>query len=453
MDSKELVERLDKNQFYDKVFNIIDLVFAFWLILMPMLDFVFCCFGFDEFDIIFQLEVIPFFYLIFKSISLIINFKKINLKNKTIIDWLVLVLLVWFMVSTFVNNAINTNCLVGLSYFIVFVLVRSIDKKYYKLFANILIIELVFDTILGFIDLNNEFIPSFENGEYVMSFQFMNPNWSAFSVIIAEMLSLWLLLKSDKLWLKILYFIGFLIMTAGLFVGGSYAPEFFLIFAQLALLVFLWIKYKKCPWWILSAFLSTIFISFAVWFVPAWGKASTAAANFFYESLAVIDGKLGTNLVYNVSSFINKIFGGGTIDVVAGSDGWARNDLKAETYKAIFASPKSFFIGYGCRYIYEIRVHSMSLVIWLEFGFVGFLLYVAIIAMLLVKFIKVKKDDYLVFLLIVFLMLLFEGLFCSIEPFNFVYLIMITIVFHKTLCVSEGSFKKDKGKIYGKNED
>lgn len=453
MNSKEFIDKLEKGQAYKKVFNMIELVFAFWLILMPMIDFVFCLFGVTNFDMIIQLEVVPFFYLIFKVISFAINYKKINLKNITIIDWLVLALFVWFMVSTVVNNAINVNFLIGLGYFILFVLLKSIDKKYYKLFANILIIELIFDTILGFIDLNNEFIPSFGSGEYVMSFQFMNPNWSAFSVIIAEMLSLWLLLKSDKLWLKIAYFVVFLIMAAGLFVGGSYAPEFFLFFAQLALLVYLWVKYKKCPWWILSAFLSTIFISFAVWFVPAWGEASTATANFFYESLAVIDGKLGTNLLYNVSSFVSKIFGGEVMNGVAGSDGWTRNDLKVETYKAIFSSPKSFFIGYGARYIYEIRVHSMFLVIWLEFGFVGLLLYVAIIAMLLIKFIKVKKDDYLVFLLIVFLMLLFEGLFCSIEPFNFVYMIMMTIVLYNVLYVAEEGLKLDEGKIYGKNED
>ena len=446
MDTKKLTDSLDDRLFSDKIFKKVYVFYAFWLVVSPVVETICQTVGL-KFIVMFQIMLIATLFAITKFFELIFNFRNINIKNKTIIDLLLVCLFVWFLISSAVNSAFNVNFFLGICYFLCFVLFVSIDKRFYKTLAIVFVCEMVFNTILGLIDLENNIVPGFEENEFEMSMQFRNPNWAGFVVIIAEILCLWFIYDSEKSLQKASYFLAFIVLTIGLFVGGSFAPEMSFYLCELALLIYLWIKNKKCPWLILSAFLTSIFISFAVWFVPVFRRVSTANANFFYETLAMIDGKLGTNLVEGVSTFFDKLFGWGVMTEVPGSDGWGRGDLNAQAYKAIFASAKSFIFGYGSAYIYTIRVHNCFLVMWLEFGIVGILLFLAIIAMLLVRFVKIKKTDCIVFLFSALVMLLFDSLFCCIEPYCFPFFVIFSAIIYKQLYSKELKEAKQKQEI------
>ena len=443
MNSKTLANKLDEKLFSDRIFKKLYVIYAFWMVLAPILETILGLLGLSM-NLMFHVMISSMLFAITKLLEIAFNWRNIKLKDKSIIDLLVVCLFVWFMVSSLVNNEINYNFIYGLCYFLAFSLFFSLDKKYYKAIAIVFIAEMTLDTILSFIDFNNMFIPGFtcvgEEPNFVMSMQFLNPNWSALVVIIATMLAFWFVYKSEALWKKICYVVCFVVLVTGLFVGGSYAPETSLFLCELALVIYLWIKYKKCPWWVFSLFLVTIFISFAVWFVPAWGKASTASANYFYESLAVIDGKIHTHFVRDVSTFFNKLFGWQIIDKVPGSNGWDRGNLTAMAFEAITNSPKSFIIGYGAGYIYNIRVHNCYVALWMEFGFVAFALYIAIIIFLIVRFAKSKISDNLTVMLMIFGMLLFETMYCCIEPICYIFFVMVAGVLHKMISIS----KKEK---------
>lgn len=446
MENKQLADKLDENLFSSKIFNKIYTVFAFIIILGPILETFFACFGLTV-TFIAQYMILSLVFVIIKVMELIFNRKEFSLKNFTIIDWLVLALFCVVVLSCLINGAININFLYAMSFFAIFVLFSRLDKKWYKILAFLFICEMTFSTFLGFCDLGNVYLPGFYDekwGKYAMSMQFLNPNWSSLVVIIAVILSLYLLYSSNKISEKIFYLFTASFMSFGLYVGGSYAPETALYLCEFGFVLYYWIKNKKCPWWIFSAFLINVASSFIVWCVPVLRNVSTANANYFYESLAVIDNNLGTNLAEAISTFFSKIFGGSIITNVAGADGWDRGDLKAKALSAILASPKSFIIGNGCAYIYEVRVHNIYYVMAMEFGVVGLLIYLAIAVLLIVKFIKSKKDNLLIFMFAGFLMILFASMYCCIEPVCYHFILMLFAVFYSLLKNAEPLPKKQK---------
>ncbi len=442
METKKLADALDENLFSDKLFKKAYVFYAFWLVLSPIIETIFCTFG-VKFIVMLQMMCITALFFLTKFFEFLFNFRNINLKNKTIIDLLLVVLFLWILISTIITNTFNFGFMFAICYFASICLFLNIDKKFFKTIAIVFISEMVLDSFLGLIDLENKFIPGFDTENFTMSMQFFNPNWSAVVIIIAEILSLMFMVFSKKTWQKVLLFVGMLVMSLALFVGGSYAPETALFLCELAMLIYLWCKNKKCPWLVLAVLLSTIFVSFAVWFVPAFRNVTTARANYFYETLAVIDNKLGTKLVRAVSTFFNKLFGWDIIDKVLGSDGWGRADLRERAFNAIFANLKTFTIGNGCSFISDLRVHDCYLVVWMEFGTIGFLCYVAIFVMLLVRFIKVKKSPQIVFMFAGFVMMLFESFFCCIEPFCYPFLAVFFVIVYRMFYDAELKPKKE----------
>ncbi len=443
MEKTQFIDVIEEKLFTGKYFKKIYYFYALWAVLAPILtSFLFLV----NIEVQFYMQhiFISMLFILTKTVEIALNIKELKNKKLNVVEILFIALCLWFIISSLITGAINTNFLFGVTLFILFSIFCSLDKKQFKLLVIAFIIEMVCETLLGFIDLHNKFIPGFGEECYSMSMHFMNPNWSGFVVIMAEMASLWFVLKSDKLWQKILFLAGYIIMAAGLFVGGSYAPEMSLFLCELALVIYLWVKNKKCPWWIFGAFLSTIFISFAVWWVPALCEVSTASANFFYESLGVIDNALNTNLVESVSSVLNKWFGWDKISVVAGADGWDRGDLNAEAWRAITTSFETFMFGNGAKYIYTVHVHNCYLVIWMEFGLPALLLFMAICSMLLVRFIRVKKTNFIVFLFSIFCMMLFECIFCCIEPTCYQFFVMLSVFLYKVLYSAELNKTKEK---------
>lgn len=452
LSSKEFAKKLDENLFSVKNFKKIHLFCVFWLILSPMIETLFWTFGID-FNMVTQSLCVAVFFCVVKAMELCFNFRQITFKGN-LTDLLIVCLFAWFLTASFVNAPINFYFFIAISYFLIFALVLNVDKKYYKPIAVVFSIEMILDSILGLIDLHNKFIPGFDVDDFAISMQFDNPNWSGFVMIIAGVLILWFIINSEKIWQKGLWFAGFAILNLALFVGGSYAPEFSLVCCELAILIYYWIKNKKCPIWTLSALLLTIFISFFVWFIPAFREASTANANFFYESLAVIDGKLKTHLVEDISTLFNKLFGWNIIGSVAGSDGWGRNNFKAMAYKAIFKDAKSFLFGYGSGYLHtEIRVHDCHIGLWLIFGTPAFLLYLVIFVSLLVRFIRVKKTDKSIIKFMVFVMILFEMMFCCIEPYCYVFFIILVAFLYKELYSLSLKSELAKKEVNGKESE
>ncbi len=444
MDVKKLTDSLDEKLFSNTLFKKCYKIYVYWLVLVPLVETFFHILNL-EIDVVFQLMMISLLFVLTKFFEIIFNIKSISLKNKTIIDLLIVGLLLCFFVSAIINKEYNIGFIFGVCYFCCFYLFLNIDKKEFMLLAYIFVFEMIFDVCLGLIDLKNQIIPGFSENEYAISMQFVNPNWSAVVLLFAEILSLWFIINFKGTWKKVLMFLGYLLMVTGMFIGGSYAPEMFLFLCELSLVIYFWIKYKKCPIWILFALVCTIVISFAVWFVPVFRNLSTANANFFYETLAVLDNKLGTSLVKNISTFFDKLFGWGVVLEVPGADGWTRGDLTAQAYAAIFSNPKSFIIGYGPGFIYsDIRVHNCFLVLWLEFGIIGLLLYLAVITMLLVRFFRIKKNDCIVMLVSAFIMLLFDSLFCCIEPYSFPILVVLAVVLYRKLYDQEIKKKEIK---------
>lgn len=446
MESKSLADKLDENLFSSKIFNKIYVVFAFIVVLGPIIETFFACFG-VSFSLVAQCFVIELLFIILKILETIFNRKDFSIKKFTVISWLLVAMFLAIMISNIVNGVLNENFIFAISFFAIFAMFSKLDKKWYKPLAFLLIVEMTFSTFLGLLDLGNDFIPSFHSerwDKYAMSMQFFNPNWSSLVVIISVVAAFYLLYSSKKLGEKIFYLFAASFMSFGLYVGGSYAPETALYLFEFGILLYLWIKYKKCPWWILSAFLINVASSFIVWFVPAFRGATTASANYFYESLAVIDNNIGTNLVEFVSEIFNKLFGWDVIKSVPGADGWTREDLKADAMAVILSSPKSFIFGLGSGYIDEIRVHNVYYVLWMEFGIIGLLIYLAIAVLFTIKFIKSKKSDYLVFLFAGFLMLMFASMYCCIEAVCYHFMVILFAVFYKELKAAEQSPKKQK---------
>lgn len=429
---KSLADNLDEKLFSEKIFKKFYLILSFWLILSPMVELLFWTFG-VKFLILTQSLFISVLFCIAKVMETVFNFRNWHFK-KNVTTLLVFCFFVWFLISSFVVGAINFHFFIAITYFLTFVIFLNVEKKYYKTISFVFAIEMIFDTILGIIDLHNKFIPGFDSEDFAMSLQFGNPNWSGFVMMIAGVAILWFMINSKTKWQKGLWLAGLTVLLLGLFIGGSYVPEFSFILCELAILIYYWIKNKKCPIWILSAFLLTIFISFFVWFIPAFRDVSTAYGNFFYESLAIIDRKLNTNFVRDVSTLVDKIFHTGTISGVRGSDGWDRNDYIAMAFSAIFTNAKTFIFGYGAGYLHShIRVHNCYVGIWLEFGVVGFILYNLNLVSLLVRFIRVKKSEKTVVLFSCVLMMLFEKLFCCIEPYCYGFFVMLVAVLFREL--------------------
>lgn len=454
MDVKRFADSLDENLFSGKNFKKAYVIYVFWLVLCPIIETItglLQC----QFDKLTQLFIIIVLYFLTKTLELAFNYREIKITKPRASGILLLSLFAWFMICTIVNSAFNVNFFFGLGFFVIFMLFLKIDKKHYKTLAWIFVVEMAISSLFGLIDLRNEFIFKLEGFDlYTMSLQFVNPNWSGFVLIITMIVCLWFMLNTDSKLHKSLYFLAYIAMALALFIGGSYAPETALFLCELSLIIYLWVRYKKCPWWILSALLTTIFISFAIWWVPAFRDATTASANYFYESLGVIDNKLNTNLVEVVSTLIANIFGGHPMSFIPGSDGWDRDVLNMQALNAIFESPRSFMFGYGSDYVSTIRVHNVYLVLWMEFGLPGILLFVSTCLLLLVRFIKVKKNDLLVFLFTSFIMMLFEFIFCCIESCCFPFFVMLAAVLYRLLYDAELVNKKNdvKGEEIKKEE-
>lgn len=435
MEKTKINWKEEDNAYINKVFDKVNIGLAFYVILMPLITSLFAIFT-PNFDYLNALIIFLCIYIIFKVFYYCFNFRFIKFRKPDLLEIFGLCLFGFITISGIINfNFLMQSLgnfiafLFPYFYLFAFLAVIRLDKKYYRKLLYTFIITITICSIMGICDLHNAFMPGFNADSFPMSLQFFNPNYSAYITIMAIVLCIYVLWNSRKLAEQIVFWTCFVVLNVALFINGCFSAETAMFIAELFLLIYFWLKNKKCPWIILSCLLISIASSFV------WIKGvSTSGANYMFEALGFIDNKLGTHLVEGISKIIDKIFHTGVISEVAGSDGWDREDLKAAAFKQIFSSPKACLFGSGAGINYDIRVHNVCIQMWLEYGFFVMAFYVAILVLLVVRLFKTKFSSHNMFLFAVFIAVaLVCYYFGCLEPYSFTYWTCFLAVFTKEI--------------------
>ena len=436
----------EDNNYLNKIFDSINLGLAFAIIFAPILTSLICLLG-VEIDFLNVQLIIYAFYIMIKIISISLNLRFFKFRRLDILEILATALFLMLCITEIINAPISFNFIFTLGFFIVFSIFRKIDKRYYKIFLYCFVLTIAVCSIMGVCDLNNSYMPGFDEKTFPMSLQFYNPNYSGYITTMAVLLCIYILYTFKKRWEQIVFWIAYVVLNVCLFINGCYSAEVAMFVGELFLLLYLWIKNKKCPWIILICMILSIGASFV------WIKGySTSNANFMYETLAVIDYNLGTKLVKNVSAFFDKIFGTGVLEGVPGADGWGRSDAKQLAWKEISTSPNSVLFGYGILYNNNVLVHNVPLQIWLEYGIINLLLYVSIFVVLIIRLIKTGFKSYNIFLIAIMIsVLVICHYFGCLDPYSFTYFVCILSILARE--INEKWKLKKEGKKAEVNKD
>lgn len=420
----KLVWKEEDNAGVNNILKFMDVILAFCMVLTPLITSAFCLVG-ATIDVPNLLLILYCFYFFIRFFSLALNWRFIRFKKPDIVTILTYALCVMIFVTEVINSAFCLNTLFKYGFIITFLTFYKLEKKYYKSILYTFILTIAVCSIMGVCDLNNSYMPGFVEITYPMSLQFWNPNYSAYITVMAIIMTIYVLSKYKSKLEQVVFWIAYVVLNVALFINGCFSAETAMFIGELFLLIYLWFTNKKCPYVILICLGISIASSFA------WVKGySTSNANYMFETLSFLDGKLGTKLTKNVSTFFDKLFGTGIIERVAGSDGWERGDLKVKALSEIFASPKSILFGYGVLYNNNIRVHNVFLQIWLEYGLVNIALYVSIWVIWVVRFIKTKPKSYNLYLTTLLMVtILVSHYFGCLEVYSFTYFMCFVAVF------------------------
>ena len=312
-ETKKLNWKPEDNNYLNKVLDVINLVLAFSIVFAPLLTSLICLLGADIDFLNVQL-IIYAFYIMTKIISISLNLRFFKFRKLDLLEILATSLFLMLLITEIINAPIEFNFIFTLGYFVIFVIFRKVDKKYYKALLYSFLLTIAVCSIMGVCDLKNSYMPGFDEETYPMSLQFFNPNYSGYITTMAILLCIYVLTKFKTKWEQIVFWTVYVVLNCCLFVNGCYSAEFAMFIGELFLLLYLWIKNKKCPWVILICMILSIGASFI--YVHGY---SSSRANFMYESLAVLDHNFKTTLVKDVSTFFDKLFGTGIIESISGA--------------------------------------------------------------------------------------------------------------------------------------
>ena len=426
------------------IFDRIYTVLAFWAVLVPMMSTVFAAIGLN-FEITWQWIVIAFLFGLAWFVQFSFNLTKLKLKKLNLFEILGLSLIVLFVIVMFVSGVSQfATLLLYFSYILLFFLVLKVDKKYYKLLAYIFIVEMVVDSILGVIDLNNKWIPGFFEDSYAFSMQFKNPNYAAYIIVAAIMLCMYYYLNSEKKADKILTASSFVLLNVFLFFNGTFVAETTLFIAEIALVIYFWIKNKKFPLWLGIAFAVTFICSFF-----RINRYSSSTTIYIFEVLALMDSYLGTNFI---GFILDNFKGSEKIIYGLSSTSMARDEVLAKAINISLKEPQwnrgglatraieyctlgfmPFVFGNGIGFANEvIRPHNLFLWWWVDFGIVFSILFYALCVTLIVMFAKSKNKAKIIFPFIIFCAYLFMYNF-GVTDYSFVVFIVIFAGLYKAL--------------------
>lgn len=93
------------------------------------------------------------------------------------------------------------------------------------------------------------------------------------------------------------------------------------------------------------------------------------------------------------------------------------------------SSVKMFLFGGGAGYNYDIRVHNVYIQIWLEYGIINLLLYVAVLTVLAIRLFKTKFSSHNVFLFVAMIAVIIVcHYFGCLDPYSFTYYVCLLAV-------------------------
>lgn len=291
----------------------------------------------------------------------------------------------WIMLSCMVTNSFNIFLMYFIIYMCIFICVITLDEKYEGLIVNTLICTMAVSCLLGMLDPTGRFMPGFDIKTYPLSMQFYNPNYTGYVMALVGILNTWIMCTTkDKKQLAISIF-AYVLLNIYLFMNGSFAPITFVFFTLLVMILYFWIKEKKCPVKLIISFLAMIPMAFLVDLIPDINKYRTCDYNYFLECVAVVDNYLGTDML--------SWFG---ISEIIGSDGWDRGARQEAAWAEILSNFKTFFFGNGSGGNFKFLPHNTFLCLWLNYGIIATLLYYSINIYLLVRFLQIKNNTHLI---------------------------------------------------------
>lgn len=370
----------------NKIKNLANLILAIFITVTPLIVVVCNVIGINA-QIHKLYQIFGVIYLIYLPFPIVLMFKqkgawqRILEKLKSLPVILAVALYTLMFLNCIITNSVNIFLFYFIVYICIFICLFTIDKKYDNLIINTLIITMSICCFLGFLDPGNKFIPGFDIGLAPLTLMFYNPNYAGYAIALLAILNIWIMCTTDNNKQRIVSIVGYIFFNVYLFMNGSFAPITGFIFTTILMIIYAWIKQKKCPTKLLISFLSIIPFIFITDAIPDINKYRTCDYNYFIECIAVFDNIFGTKLL--------RMFG---ISQVAGSDGWGRSELQAAALAEILSDIKIFLFGKGAGGNFYFIPHNTILCLWLNFGIVPTLLYYAINIYLIVRFFKLKNN-------------------------------------------------------------
>lgn len=406
--------------------DMINASFAMWLAVSPVLCIIFG--SFMRFSIETQLVAFGLMYSIYLLIRVVLCRKEISFKDflRRIISLpavVGVVLFLWVVCSAFIHKA-NSTWMYYISYFMVYLCFRLLGRDLFKFMLYIFLSSMLISVVLSLISPMGVGIPGYlYNGIGGYSMQFVNPNYSAYIVATLTVVCAGFIKNDASIFDKIFFPISFLTFTLWLYCNGSFVPIAAVYLFTFILLLYRWIRERKCPYLLLTFFVLIIPMSFIVDMCTFWVQYRNCSVGFFRECLAVIDN------IFHI---------GLSPEEVPGADGWGRKELIMDTFRGIFASVYTVFLGYGAGTLTLFRPHMQILSLWVELGLVAPVCYATICIWTIVRFFKCKcKEDVLPFFLglCAFLVMSFFG---SMMVYTFTLIVPIFGMCHAYL------FSRDK---------
>ncbi len=402
--------------------NKLNICFAMWLALMPMVVFLF-----DIVSIKFILPYQTVAWGILYFICLVIGLLRFCLKggrlefNKLKNPYMLIVglILAWIMISSLINQAFNVQLIIYLSYFLMFLCIYRLDKIWVKVVLNTLLVSVAISCVMGFIDPYAKFMPGFKYAELNMSLHFNNPNYAAYVVASLAIVCFVKFNSSQGKFWNTFYLVIYLIYATHLFMNGSFVPISILFMLEIIIQVILGIKAKHLQRKMLITTIVLIPICFLVDLIPNIEKIRTCQYNYFLEGIAVFDNIFKTNIL--------SLFG---INGIAGSNGWDRQDLLITSLKALTSSSKMFIFGGGAGTFTIYTPHNGTLSLALDFGVVMPILFASLLVVLSINLIRQKFDLNNLYTIYPIISLLICYIFGSIMCNSFyVFIIMLAVLF------------------------
>ena len=387
------MELLSENQIkkLNKIKDFINLILAMYITLSPILIVLVNIFSKDLVYINLLFKSFGSLYVLFLPYVIFCNalqggfLQTVKEKLKKLPVILALALYGWILLSCMVTLTFNVFFLYFVIYICIFICIITLDEKYEGIIINTLVCTMAASCLLGMLDPKGRFLPGFTDESYPLSLQFYNPNYSGYVMALVSILNTWIMCTTKDIKKLIISILGYILLNIFLFMNGSFAPITFVFATLFLMILYVWIKEKKCPVKLIIAFFAMMPMAFIVDYFPDINKYRTCQYNYFLECIAVVDNNLGTNML----SWFN-------IESIAGSDGWGRADLQAAAWAEILSNFKTFLFGNGSGGNFEFIPHNSFLCLWLNYGIVATLLYYAINIYLIVKFFKIKNNIHLV---------------------------------------------------------